>query len=108
MVKKISGRSKAGKTNSTTPVQSTKTVSSAKVGTVGGVKSAEGAKGTQSLDGVGRDLTPEMREEIFQLIDEVADSMFNKSKGFSEKKKKTLKDAVKMAIDAGILEENKS
>jgi hypothetical protein len=105
MVKKISGRPSAGKTSSTTPVQSTKTVGSAKVGTVGGVKNAEGAKGTQSTDGVGRELTPQMRDEIFQLIDEVADNMFNESKGFSEKKKKTLKDAVKMAIDAGMVEE---
>jgi hypothetical protein len=104
MVKKISGKKPSGKASGATPVQPTKTVSSAKVGAVGTVKGAERAAPSKSLDAISAEITPQMKEEIFQLIDEVADNMFKTSKGYSEKKKETLKNAVKIAIEAGMVE----
>jgi hypothetical protein len=105
MPKKISGK---GRTSGATPVQPTKTVESSKVGGVDQVKSAERQTPSSSVGSTGQRITPEMREKIMQLIDEEADKMFGGPNGLPEHKKETLKGAVKMAIQAGVLEENES
>jgi len=105
MVKKITGKPGSGKTNKTTSVESTKTVGSSKVGNVSNVKGSEKSTATNA---VSADITPEMKDEIFQLIDEVAENMFQGSDGSSQKRRATIKDAVKMAIEAGIIEGKES
>lgn len=102
MTKKIRGR---GKTSGTTPIQPTRTVESAKVGEVDQVKGADAQKGAKGVGQTGAKITPEMREKIFQLIDEEAEKMFGGPNGLPESKKETLKGAVKMAIQSSELEE---
>lgn len=103
MVKKVGGTSRSSGTSGALPVQATKTVESAKVGSVEQVRGAERKEGVKSAAGSSiRALTPEQQEQIFQLIDEEADKMFADS-GVPAKKKEKVKDAVKMAIEAGII-----
>lgn len=104
MVKKIKGPS--GKTSGATRIQGAKQIESAKVGAVDQVKNSE-RKGTTGKVGPGsRSITPEMRDQIMQMIDEEADRMFGKE-AIPAKKKDTVKGAVKMAINASVLEEEK-
>ena len=102
MPKKITGR---GKTSGTTPVQPTKTVESSKIGGVDQVKRTDRQQSSSAVTGSGGQISAEMREKIFQLIDEEADKMFGANSGLPDHKKETLKDAVKMAIQGGALED---
>jgi hypothetical protein len=102
MVKKVGGTSRSSGTSGAAPIQATKTVESAKVGSVEQVRGAERKEGVKSTGSSIRALTPEQQEQIFQLIDEEADKMFADS-GVPAKKKEQVKDAVKMAIEAGII-----
>ncbi|MCB0324285.1 MAG: hypothetical protein KDD69_11965 [Bdellovibrionales bacterium] len=102
MVKKVTG---SGRTSGTTPVQPTKTVESSKVGAVDQVKSAEKKASAGAVSGGAHAITPEIREQLLQLIDEEADRMFG-SDTLPERKKEAVKGAVKMAISAGVVDEN--
>ena len=103
MVKKIQGTKSNSKPAGTTPVQATKTVQSGKVGGVDKVKGAEKKGAASKVVAPTTELSPEMRERIMKIIDEEADKMFG-ADGLPEEKKKTVKGAVKMAIDSGIID----
>jgi hypothetical protein len=91
-------------TGSTTNVQGTESV-----GSVGEVKATSGVGAVKGAGAVGkrrptRIMSPAERENLFRLINEEADKLFAGS-GMSEEKKQVLKSAVKMAVDAGIVDE---
>ena len=81
-----------------------------RVGDVSGIKSATGIS---SIGGAGdatkrratREMSFEEREELFKMVKEEATSLFGKS-GISKEKQTILEDAVKMAIDSGLLDSN--
>jgi len=104
MVKKIGGKSPSG-TKGTTPVQPTKTIESSKIGKVDQLRATESQKGAGKVSGGSPRITAANREQLFQLIDEEADRMFS-TDGLPESKKETVKGAVKMAIESGIVEED--
>lgn len=104
MVKKIGGKKPPGKTPETAPVQPTKTVSSDKVGGVKGVKSAEKKGAAAGVRGPAGRITPEQRDQLYQLIEEEADRLFGKD-GLPDNRKETIKGAVRMVIDGSIIEE---
>lgn len=103
MVRKIQGN-KPSQASSTTPVQPTKTVESSKVGGVDQVKGTEKRDSAKKIGRNTRILTPEQKEQLFALIEEEAEKMFGDD-GLPEAKKKTVKGAVKMAIEAGMMTE---
>lgn len=103
MVRKVEGNRPAG-TAGATPVQPSKTVESAKVGGVEQVREAQGKGGVGAVRTSTRVMTAEQQEHLFHMIDEEAERLFGKS-GLPESKKKTVTGAVKMAIGAGLLED---
>ena len=103
MVKKIRGTKPGSKTTGATPIQATKTVQSGKIGGVDKVKATEKQSSSGKIMAPTTELSPEMRERIMRIIDEEADKMFGDDRN-SEDQKKTVKGAVKMAIDGGIVE----
>jgi hypothetical protein len=105
MVKKIQGK-KTARTSGTTPVQATKTVESSKVGQVDQVKAGESTERTGSVGNTATPITPELREQLFQMIDEEAEKMFGDDNEAAEKRKATVKGAVKMALQSGVLPED--
>lgn len=84
---------------------------SGEVGAVGAVKSTGGVSSTSAASGSTgkRRATTVMsfaeREQLFQMVKEEATKMFAGS-GMSEEKQKMVAEAVKMAIDTGLLDEN--
>ena len=95
-------------------VQSTNEASRVKsadlVENVDKVKAAQNIKGVGSVGGVsGRRATAVMsaaeREKLFAMINEEADRLFQ---NMPEEKKKLVSEAVKMAVDASIPEEEPS
>lgn len=81
------------------------------VHSVGEVKATSGVGAVKSagLSGKRRStriMSAAEREQLFKLINEEADKLFEKS-GISEEKRSVLKNAVKMAVDSGLLEEDK-
>ncbi len=101
MVKKITGNSGA---SGTTRVQSTKTVESSKVGTVGQVAPAEKQRRASSIAAVTTSLSARQREQLLQMVDEEAEKIFG-ADSLPESKKESVKGAVKMAIAASTVEE---
>ena len=94
-------------TKQTEDIEGTKRVSD-----VSGVKSATaigsiGGAGDSSKRRATRTMTLEEREELFRIVKEEASSLFGKS-GIPKEKQSILEDAVKMAIDSGLLEEDES
>ena len=98
-----------------------------KIGAISGTKSSENVKApdsvtsveqiaaTQSVGlikavGLGqkrrstRIMSAAEREQLFKMINEEADKLF-KNSGISEEKRGILADAVKMAVDSGIIDE---
>jgi hypothetical protein len=80
-----------------------------------GVSDVSGVKGASSIGSIGgagdaskrrstRVMTLEEREELFKIVKEEASSLFGKS-GIPKEKQAVLEDAVKMAIDSGLLDE---
>ena len=67
---------------------------------VGTVKSTGSVRSRQST----RVMSLEEREQLFKMIGEEADTLF-KGSGMSEQRKQMVQNAVKMAVDAGLLEE---
>ena len=104
MVKKIGGKPPSRKPQETAPVQPTKTVSSTKVGEVGQVGGATAKGAAGKAGGPSGRISAEQREQLFQMIDEEADKLFGKG-GLPEEKKSSIKGAVRMVIDAGIVDE---
>lgn len=104
MVKKIGGDKP---THAITPsVQATRTVEGTKIGAVEQVKALDRQGAVTGVRRSTRQLTPEQQQELLAMIDEEADKMFSEQ-GLPESKKETVKGAVKMAIEASMIEEEK-
>ncbi len=80
-----------------------------------GVGDVSGIAGTSSIGSIGgagdstkrratRAMSFEEREQLFKMVSEEASSLFGKA-GMSKEKQSIIEDAVKMAIDSGLLEE---
>lgn len=80
----------------------------ASVSSVAEVKKAAGVGGVKGIQGARRRPTRTMttaeREKLFSIISEEADKMFGKDK-VDPKKREIIESAVKMAVDAGLLDE---
>jgi len=94
-------------------IQGTKSTTSVEgadaVGGVAGIKPTTGVGGVSGAAGVGRrrptrTMSFEEREQLFRMIDEEADRLFEQS-GMPEEKRQVVKHAVRMAVDAGIIDE---
>lgn len=97
MVKKIGGP-KGPKVHSSTAV------TTSKVDSVKSVTKTSGVGGTRAIGAAGGRISPAQREAIFEIVQEEADKLF-KNGAIAPEKRKQVEDAVKMAIDAGILDE---
>lgn len=62
------------------------------------------ARGSSSVGGATQKLLYEDREKLLSLVDEEAEKLFEKS-NLPEGQKKVIRDAVKMAIDGSLLDE---
>ena len=103
MVKKI-GSTPPSATSGATRVQSTKTIESSKIGGVGQVRGTERTAPAGGVSPSVSGITPKQRDQLFKMVDEEADKMFG-PEGLPESKKEAVKGAVKMVIDAGVVEE---
>jgi hypothetical protein len=79
------------------------------VGSVGGVKAATGVGGVSGPGAVSkrrstRTMTLAEREQLFQMINEEAEKLFGDSQ-MSPTQRNVVKNAVRMAVDAGIIED---
>ena len=102
--KKVGGVKTPADTKS---VEETKGVSGVgevkKTSSVGGVKGSGAVRGRQAT----QKLSIKDREKIFQLIEEEAEKLFS-SKDTPGKKKEIVEQAVKMAIDSGLVDEEEA
>ena len=88
----------------TTGVESTEAV-----GNVGGVKAATSVGGVGRAGAIGkqrgtRSMSFEEREQLFKMINEEADKMF-KNSGMSKDKQQMVAEAVKIAVDSGLIDD---
>ena len=93
MIKKVTGTNQTKKTSS---VESTNKVAATKVGAVSGVGKASEVKFRSPT----REITADMKKQLFQILEEEADKLLS-DEGISEKRKARVKNALKMAIEAG-------
>ena len=106
MVDKIRGKKIAKVKENDSMTETSKT---AGVSSVTKVSPTEGVNSAGKVDGARRraatrTMTAQERDRLFSMIDEEVEQMFGDS---SSKRKKEVAGAVKMAIDAGIVEEEK-
>lgn len=104
MTKKI-GDKKIGSVQSTNEAARVKGAET--VGNVEKVKGATAIGGIGSVGGISnrkptKVMTLAEREQLFQMINEEADKLF---KDMPEDKRKIVSEAVKMAVDSGLVEE---
>jgi hypothetical protein len=97
-VKSTSSTSEVDKAQHVDSVKGVKATST--IGAIGGV----GAVGTRRAT---RTMTLEEREQLFKLIDDEAGKVFAHS-GLSKEKRELVQNAVKMAVDSGLLEKKDS
>lgn len=79
------------------------------VGGVGSTSSVSGVRGVGAVGG-GRmtsALSQADRERLFKMVDEEADKLFPKG-SMTARQRKVVQDAVKMAIESGIVEDEES
>ncbi len=100
MVRKVGGPpiQRTGSVEKSTPVQSSK---------VGGVSDVKGAKAQSEVKRVRRPtrpMTAAERDHLFKIIHEEADKLFG-ANGLPESQRHTLENAVKVTVDASIIEE---
>lgn len=107
MVKKI-GETKTGKIIGTRVTDKLK--ESSQVDSVNEVTGPLVVSGPNKITGVGsgkrrptRELTTAEREELFRIINEEAEKLFAGAK-IPDKDKEVVKEAVKMAVDSGLLD----
>lgn len=92
-----------------TSTKGTKTVEGTEqVGAVTGVKATTGIGATQGVGGIQkrgatRTMSLAEREHLFNMVDEEAKKLFGNT--VSPEKRKLVEDAVKMAIDSGLVED---
>ncbi|NDC37156.1 MAG: hypothetical protein EBZ48_03785 [Proteobacteria bacterium] len=77
------------------------------VGEVSGVQATTGIGGAAQAGGVGRrrptrTMSLEEREQLFKMVNEEADKIFAQT-GMSDSRKRSVTEAVKMAIDSGLM-----
>jgi hypothetical protein len=111
---KKSGDGKIGgvKSSAVKPTDNTKEIAGtgaiSEVGEVTGVRATSAVAGSTGVGSVGskrgtRAISFEEREQIFKVVQEEAEKIFGQT-GMSESRKKTVTEAVKMAIDAGLIQ----
>ncbi|HQH26606.1 MAG TPA: hypothetical protein PLP17_04345 [Oligoflexia bacterium] len=104
MVRKIGDKPGAAGTSS---IQSTRSIESTKIGEVEQVKAADSRSGVGAVRRSTRQLTPEQQQELLAMINEEADRMFDEGT-LPRSKKDTVKGAVRMAIEASMVEEEET
>lgn len=109
MVKKI-GDKKLDKVKGTKDTESVK--GSGSVSGVENVKGAGGVGGVGKVGAVGKRratkvMTLAEREELFKMINEEAEKLFGGG-DIPEAQKEVVKNAVKMAVEAGLLDKDES
>jgi hypothetical protein len=98
--KKVGGVSSTGETSAVDSTGAVSGVSEVKAtGGVGAVKGAGSATRRQST----RAMTMEEREQLLKMINEEAEALFGKT-GMSAEKRQIVENAVKMAVDSGLIE----
>ncbi|MCB0310669.1 MAG: hypothetical protein KDD42_05510 [Bdellovibrionales bacterium] len=98
-IKEVVSTERTGVVEGTDAVKSVETVKGA--GAVG----ASGSAGRAGRRGATRTMTLAERQELLRMINEEADKLLEHS-GMSAAKKKQVVEAVKMAVDVGISEED--
>ena len=106
MVKKIDNNRPSSPVGATAvePKQATK---AADVSGAGSVQGATGQTESSRVRRPTRPMTAEERAHLFRLIHEEADKMFG-SNGLPESQRETLEGAVRMTVDASVVEEEDS
>lgn len=103
MVKKINGKKP---TSATTGIEKSRAIdSSESVADVKDVKGAEQKARAERARRPTRPMTPQEREHLFSLINEEADKLFGPD-GLPESQRETVEGAVRMAVDAAIIDED--
>ncbi len=77
------------------------------VGGVTSIRPTQNVGGVSGVGGIGkrratREMTLAEREELFKMISEESEKLFGAA-GISQEKKKVFENAVKIAVDAGLL-----
>ena len=98
MVKKIGGKPP----KKTTAVEGSKSIKTTGVDSSSQVEKTDKKTSGSKVSGRGQALTYAERERLLKLVTEEAEKMFPKNSS----KKKTIEEAVKMAIDASIVSED--
>lgn len=104
MVKKISGGSRPSHLVGTRPVESKQATEAAKVGGAQQVKGTVRQGEASRVRRPTRPMTAAEREHLFRLIHEEADKMFGPN-GLPESQRDTLEGAVRMTVDAAVVED---
>jgi hypothetical protein len=105
MVKKVGGGSRPPNLPSAGPVAGGKPVQGAKLTGVTQVTGIEKPATAKAARKATRTMTVDEREEIFRLIREEADRMLDSGE-IPQGKRKTVESAVRMAVDAAIVDED--
>lgn len=94
---------KVGSTSRTKAVKETEAVAGVgAVKEVGKVDAVKAILGASRIDSVGRVVTKAEHAQIMKLISEEAETFFQESQ-IPASKRKVIKDAVVMAVDAGLI-----
>ena len=102
MVKKVGGPTPPA-VGGSTPIQPARIEGTQKVSTVQQVDPAVGKASVARARRPTRPMTAEEREHLFKLLNEEADKIFGKD-GIPESKRAKVEGAVKMALDASVIE----
>jgi hypothetical protein len=94
---------KVGSTSRTKEVEETESIKGVDtVKDVARVDQVKAVQGASNIDQVGRVMTQAERAHIMKIVDEEAEMFFQNSQ-IPANKRKMIKDAVSMAVDAGLL-----
>ena len=105
MVKKIDGISNSSRTCATA-VEATKQIQTTGVSGVTNVAAPSSSTRIDPVRRATRAMTSEEREYLLRLVNEEADRLFSNN-SLNNKQKQTAKTAVKIALDAAIIDEKK-
>lgn len=104
MVKKINGK-KGLSPKGPKQIEPSQPISTGKISQTKEVNKTQQTGKSKRVRRMTRPMTASEREHLFNLIHEEADKMFGPN-GLPEAQRNTVESAVKMAIDASIIEEN--
>ncbi len=104
MVKKITGSTPLKPGSAATGVKANQAVQGARVDAVKTVGSLTQTQQSASVRRPTRTMSAEEREHLFQLVEEEADKIFGDG-GIPESRRQSVKNSVKMAIEASIIAE---